>query len=257
MDPVRRPHDALFRLVFGEPENAAGLLRRALPPALAGAIDWRSLRRQDGSFVDAQLRPQQADLLFEARIGDERALLYLLVEHKATEERLTAFQVLRYVVRVLERWLREHPGASDLPPVLPFVVHHGDGPWHGPRRVRDLVRLDGLPPAARRSLRALQPDLRFALDDLAAQSEPEIQERMLSSVSTIALLFLRVLPAATSTRLSPRSLAGRRCSIRSSPTFAIRRSSPLYTPTCSPPPELRRTSSARPSSATCPSSRTP
>ncbi len=184
----------MFRLAFGEPEHAAELLRGALPEALVRAIDWESLQRQDGSFVDAGLRGQQADLLFEAQLAGEPVLLYLLVEHKSGEDRFTAFQLLRYVVRVLERWRREHPDARELPAVVPFVLHHGKRPWRGPRRVRELVRVGGLPADARRVLLALQPDLGFVLDDLATADEADIRARMLSAVATVPLLFLRVLP---------------------------------------------------------------
>ncbi len=61
------PHDALFKAVFGDPEHAASALRAALPAALAGAIDWMTLARVAGSFVDGELREQHTDLLFTAR----------------------------------------------------------------------------------------------------------------------------------------------------------------------------------------------
>lgn len=77
-------------------------LARGTPPpklhdALFRAVDWRSLRRVDASVVDRDLRQQQADLLFAARLGDREVLLHLLLEHKAEPDRWTAFQLLRYV----------------------------------------------------------------------------------------------------------------------------------------------------------------
>jgi hypothetical protein len=194
MEPVYRPHDALFRGVFGEPERAAELLRGALPQPLAEAIDWSSLQRQDGTFVDEDLKGQQADLLFEAKIGGEPALIYVLVEHKSKEERLAGLQVLGYVLRVLERWRTEHPDARALPPVVPVVLHHGKRPWRGSRRVRDLFAFGRVPEKVRRALWSMQVDLCFVLDDLAAESEERIRERAASVVTTLTLLFLRVLP---------------------------------------------------------------
>jgi len=47
-DTPHQPYDKLFKLAFGFPENAAGLLRAELPPALAAAIDWKSLHPQPG-----------------------------------------------------------------------------------------------------------------------------------------------------------------------------------------------------------------
>ena len=47
-----RSHDALFRYVFGEPEQMAELVRALLPPAAAADVDWSTLTRIDGTFVD-------------------------------------------------------------------------------------------------------------------------------------------------------------------------------------------------------------
>jgi predicted transposase YdaD len=194
-----RSHDALFRFVFGEPEQMAELLRSNLPAAVAAAIDWGSLRRLDGSFVDTELQERHADLLFEARIGARPLLLFVLVEHKSADDPLTAFQLLRYVVRVHDRWRQEHPQARALPPVLPFVVHHGDAAWSAPRSVRALVELEGLPAGVAVFLRELQPELTFLLDDLAAASEASLDARQLSAVADLFVRFLQFLrqePAA-------------------------------------------------------------
>src|SRR5262245_62067519 len=57
---VIRSHDALFRFVFGEPEQIAELLGSTLPSVVRCAIDWGSLRNIGGSFVDAELRERHA-----------------------------------------------------------------------------------------------------------------------------------------------------------------------------------------------------
>lgn len=60
---IQRPHDALFRAVFGDPDNAAEWWRCILPAAIIAAIDWRSLRRVEGSFVDDCLRDKHSEVL--------------------------------------------------------------------------------------------------------------------------------------------------------------------------------------------------
>src|SRR5688572_6555659 len=132
---VIRSHDALFRFVFGEPEQMGELLRSNLPAPVAAAIDWATLRRIDGAFVDEQLKERHADLLFEAGLCDRPLLLYLLVEHKSGDDPFTALQLLRYVVRAWDRWLQSNPQVRALPPVVPLVVHHGDHAWNSPRTV--------------------------------------------------------------------------------------------------------------------------
>ena len=51
---VSKPHDHLFRSVFGkdqEPE-AASLLQAYLPPAVSRELLWSSLKWQSTSFID-------------------------------------------------------------------------------------------------------------------------------------------------------------------------------------------------------------
>ena len=66
---VAKPHDHLFRSVFRDEAEAAGLLRANLPPVVTDAVIWSTLKRRDRSFVDGRLRGSESDLLFELRRG--------------------------------------------------------------------------------------------------------------------------------------------------------------------------------------------
>ena len=119
------PHDQYFRLSFGQPEAAAELVRHYLPAEVVAQFDLTSLERRAGSFVDEELRDQQADLLFRTplREGGE-AHIYLLLEHKSSRDRLVAFQLLRYCVRIWEQDRRERQTQA-LRPIVPLVVYNG------------------------------------------------------------------------------------------------------------------------------------
>lgn len=197
MDPAH-PHDSLFRLAFGEPGDAESLLRTALPAAVAGAIDWTTLRRVDGTFVDSARRDAESDLLFAAQCGGGDLLLYLLLEHKSRADSLTVFQMLRYVVAVWERHLSGTPACPQprrrrrpLPPILPIVFHHGRRPWHAPRQLAQLIDIDDLAPAVRRFVAAHQAALRIIVDDVADLSDDALAARSLSLVARVSILFLR------------------------------------------------------------------
>jgi len=63
---IDHPHDRLFRAVFSDAAEAAGLLQAAAPRELRETVDWNSLRQVEGTFVDDALRGSETDLLFEA-----------------------------------------------------------------------------------------------------------------------------------------------------------------------------------------------
>ena len=106
------PHDAVFRQIFGVPANAASQLRAVLPPDLAARLDLGRLARVPESFVDEALKWRHSDLLFTAPLDGRDVYVYVLVEHQSSDDPLMAFRMLRYVTRIWDQHLRDHPRAG-------------------------------------------------------------------------------------------------------------------------------------------------
>lgn len=114
--------------------------------------------------------------------------MYVLVEHQSRTDVLMPFRMLRYVVRIWERYLGEHPKVTRLPAVIPLVVHHDRRSWAGPTQVLDLLDLDrDVVDAAGEYL----PRFRFLLDDLAVLDEPALRARSLTPPVRVTLLLLK------------------------------------------------------------------
>ena len=64
---LHQPHDNLFRKVFSEEAEAAGLLRPHLPEWLSSTLNWSTLTLQYRSYVDEELAASESDLLFEVQ----------------------------------------------------------------------------------------------------------------------------------------------------------------------------------------------
>jgi predicted transposase/invertase (TIGR01784 family) len=186
--PSSSPHDRLFKLTFGDPEQARGLLRPLLPAELARRIDWDSLALEPGSFVDESLAWRHTDLLFRASLDGGTLFLYLLIEHQSDEDPLMPFRCLVYVTRVLERYVQQHEGTRALPAVLPLVVSHAARPWNAPL---ELFELFDLPAASKQAVAAHLPSLRFLLDDLALETEDTLRRRELGEQAKLTVLALR------------------------------------------------------------------
>jgi predicted transposase YdaD len=198
MHAPQSPHDALFRYVFGKPRHAASLLACCVPRALARAIDWRTLARDETTFVDDRLRRRAADLLFTARFRRRRWPLCLLPEHLSTDDPFAVLKMLGYGVRIWERGHRDQPRRRRLPFVLAIVLHHGPRPFAGQERLRTLV-LGGLretagAPRLRRAMMAI------VVHDLAAKREQQLRDPRLTPFASLALLFLQHLRGADDER---------------------------------------------------------
>jgi hypothetical protein len=141
--------------------------------------------------VDEELRAHHTDLLFRARLRERDAFVYVLLEHKSQADVWTAFHLLRYVVRIWDRHRTEHPDAKRLPPILPVVIHHGAQGWDAPKRVRELIDLQGFDAPTTRAFAKVLPDCGFVLDDLAHVSERDLRARPLPAIAHLALLCMQ------------------------------------------------------------------
>ena len=182
------PHDALFKSMFSEPEEAAAELRSVLPPKLAGRIDWATLALVPGSFIDEKLTERESDLLFEVRASDARLKLHLLFEHQSTAPPLMAFRLLRYMVRIWEGEVAAEPERITLTPIVPVVLHHSERGWTAATSFGALLELGEL---AGTGIESLVPEFSFVLDDVSAQSDDDIARRLGSKVVRATLGALR------------------------------------------------------------------
>ena len=144
-----------------------------------------------GTFVDSELAATESDLLFSVSIGEQPGFLYLLCEHQSTVDPLMAFRILRYVVRVLERYVATASSsgrALPLPLVLPIVLHHSDSGWTAVTEVKALFDpVLAVDPA----FEPFIPRLRFVLDDISRITDEALAARALGLVPTLTLWALR------------------------------------------------------------------
>ena len=182
------PHDALFKATFGQPDIARSELELVLPREVRAHLDLATLALRPGSFVDEDLQHTHADLLYAVRTHEGReGLVYVLFEHPSSADPLMPFRLLRYAVRVWERWLRDHPRASTLPILIPVVLHHGDAVW---RAAPELASMFDANRALLEAVRPFLPHFRFVLDDLAALSPEQLSARALAPLPRLVQLAL-------------------------------------------------------------------
>jgi predicted transposase YdaD len=186
----RTPHDALFKAGFESPSHAAALFRQMLPAELADVIDWQTIRREAGSFVDPELASRHTDLLFSVRAPGQdentRLLLYLLVEHQSTNDPAMPLRMLVYLVRIWEAYHKLH--GAPLPLIVPAVVSHAPEGWSAPTSFHALFEP---PPDAIPHLARLVPSFSFLLTDLVRTSNEELRRWVLPPFASVVLRYLR------------------------------------------------------------------
>ena len=160
-----------------------------VPPAVVQALDWSTLERRPGSFVDPALGERHTDLLFSVALkGGGEALVYVLFEHQSTPDILMAYRLLRYQVRIWESWQGEHPAESTLPAILPVVFYHGKTPWSVPRSFEALL---ALPPHLSEALGPHVPRFTYLLDDVTEIPDEVLRARAMTGLAKLAVACLK------------------------------------------------------------------
>lgn len=182
------PHDALFKAAFTHPDVARSEMELVLPAAIRTHLDLKTLEACPGSYVDEELHHLHSDLLYAVRThsGDE-GLVYVLFEHQSSADPTMPFRLLRYLVRIWERWQAEHPGSTRLPVVLPVVMHHGEAPWS---TSPELACMLDASPSLLEATRMHVPHFRFLLDDLAPLTPAVLAGRTLGAMPRLVQLAL-------------------------------------------------------------------
>ena len=154
MADIHQPHDRLFRAVFADPKEAAGLLQANLPPDIRDSFDWTTLALRSGTFIDEELRESQSDLLFQVdqTASGQPVSMYVLLEHQSSPDHWIRLRLLRYLCRIWEAELRDDPERRELRPIVPVVFYQGRTP---------LDPLDGIcrPVSRSRTWLALDPEV--------------------------------------------------------------------------------------------------
>jgi predicted transposase/invertase (TIGR01784 family) len=176
------PHDALFKAAFGQPDLARSELELVLPVEVQAHLDLATLDIVPGSFVDEDLRHAHTDLLYRVRTrSDGDAFVYLLMEHQSRFHARMPLRLLRYMVRIWDRWERDHP-TGKLPIVLPVVLHHDRGAW---RAAPEFASILDASPDLLAAVGPFQPLFRFVLDDLATLSLEALSSRRLHALTLL------------------------------------------------------------------------
>ena len=105
-----------------------------IPSGTASTFDklrWTTLIRQDGTFIDEELRESQTDLLYriERTETGQPMSVYVLLEHQSSPDRLMPFRLLKYCCRIWDDDLKSQPERHELRPIVPVVFYQETRSW--------------------------------------------------------------------------------------------------------------------------------
>ena len=103
------------------------------------------------------------------------------MEHQSKFDARMPLRLLRYMVRIWDRWARDHP-TGKLPIVLPVVLQHDRDGW---RATPEFAAILDASPELLAAVGPYQPLFRFVLDDLAPLSLEALSSRKLHALALL------------------------------------------------------------------------
>ncbi|WP_119963842.1 Rpn family recombination-promoting nuclease/putative transposase, partial [Candidatus Fukatsuia symbiotica] len=125
MKAIISPHDAFCKKFLGNLEVARDFLKTHLPPAILEKCDLSTLKVEDCSFVDENLRQYFSDIVYSMQMNDgSKAYIQCIIEHQSNPQLLMTFRELRYCVGIWQKYFDKNPNEK-LPIVVPILFYHG------------------------------------------------------------------------------------------------------------------------------------
>lgn len=136
---IINPHDRAFRASMANKQVAIEFFEQHLPEAIQQAIDFASLSLCPESYIDQELRLQVSDVLYAVTIKGQPGYLYILCEHQTTPDKWMAFRIMKYMLAIMDRHLKQNPKTDGLPLVFPLVFYNGQNAYRHSTDIKDFI----------------------------------------------------------------------------------------------------------------------
>jgi predicted transposase/invertase (TIGR01784 family) len=97
---IHNIHDKFVRETFSDAERAAAFFEIALPEQLTAQLNLKTLKCQNESYIDSELKEYFSDLIFEVSLKNDPGVktdVVLLFEHKSSPDKHVLIQVGYYM----------------------------------------------------------------------------------------------------------------------------------------------------------------
>lgn len=121
----RIPHDQFFKRMKSDLRVAKDFFATHLSDRVKHTIMLDTLKTESASFISKELMHHRSDMLYRVKLQkDNPAYLYLLVEYQSRVDELMPIRIIRYIVNIIERYLRYENNNVPLTLVFSLVFHN-------------------------------------------------------------------------------------------------------------------------------------
>ena len=143
--PVHQKHDKGYKHILSHKQQFLHFLKTYIEADWVNDIDENDLDLIDKTFIDADFRQKESDVIYKLKFKGREIIFYVLLELQSSVDFTMPFRLLRYITALLKREfrstaknVREAKGYR-LPAVVPIVLYNGADNWTAVRRFKEDV----------------------------------------------------------------------------------------------------------------------
>ena len=181
-------HDIFFKELYCDPRYSLDIFKLVLSSSEFALFDWKTLKSEVTSFIDASQREKRMDLTFSVKLKRSKnsAQILFLLEHKSRQDNDLLVQMLEYQAGIYR---------CSRSPVIPILVYHGKRKkWTGRLNFQD--SLEGLTPAIKKRFKKNILDYTCRLLNIQELKVPKDAGKLVSAPALLILQQIWKLDAA-------------------------------------------------------------
>ena len=160
------PHDKFFKEMFSKKKVAESFIKNYFPQDLLELFNTDDLEITKDSFVDEDLKEFFSDVVYRVKLNDQDAFIYCLFEHKSYPDKKVSFQLLKYMTKIWDLYLKQK-NSGKLPVILPLLIYHGGKSYNIDKRFSSRFNIQA-------NTEKFIPDFEYLLFDFSKYSDLEI-----------------------------------------------------------------------------------
>ena len=142
---IDNPHDTGYKLILSTKKVFLELLQSFVEAGWTKQIDPNELIRVDKSYILPDFKKKEADLVYQAKIKNQRVIFYVLMELQSTVDFQMPYRLLLYQVEIwrdiLKNITQKEVGKKEfqLPVIVPVVLYNGSNNWTTPLEYKKIL----------------------------------------------------------------------------------------------------------------------
>lgn len=143
---IEHEHDVGYKKVFSKKRNFLHFIRKYIQVDWVNNIDENDLILIDKSFVEADYKDKESDIIYKIKFQDSEIIFYVLLELQSTVDRTMPFRLLKYMVELMKREFDNTPENERkltdyrLPAVVPIILYNGSDNWTAVRNFKEYLQ---------------------------------------------------------------------------------------------------------------------